>query len=186
MERKRKSKNVFKNVFLTQGERPYPCPLCPSRFADISNLHKHVKIHTGDKPYVCHCGKSYNQQSSLNTHKKTHLVATLVEKFLCTHCPKKFALEEDLTLHLRSHGVHSMFKCNFCEKEYELLNHMKRYLRFIIDEIFTFIRNFFCSHRRIHLNLQLKRSKFLWPEKIDDKTTNVSENDEEMKVDLDS
>lgn len=149
------------------GERPYPCTLCPSRFADISNLHKHVKIHTGDKPFVCHCGKSYNQQSSLNTHKKTHLVATLFETFLCTHCPKKFALEEDLTLHLRSHGINSMFKCNFCDKEYELLNHMK-------------------SHRRIHLNLQLKtREKFLWPEKINE-TNTVSDKSEAMKAELDS
>lgn len=130
------------------GERPYSCTLCPSRFADISNLHKHIKIHTGDKPFVCHCGKSYNQQSSLNTHKKTHLIATLFESFSCAYCPKKFALEEDLTLHIRSHGVNSMFKCNFCDKEYELLNHMK-------------------SHRRIHLNLQLKRKRFVWPEKMD-------------------
>lgn len=130
------------------GERPYSCTLCPSRFADISNLHKHIKIHTGDKPFVCHCGKSYNQQSSLNTHKKTHLIATLFESFSCPYCPKKFALEEDLTLHIRSHGVNSMFKCNFCDKEYELLNHMK-------------------SHRRIHLNLQLKRKRFVWPEKMD-------------------
>ncbi|KAG4069020.1 hypothetical protein HA402_008331 [Bradysia odoriphaga] len=148
------------------GERPYPCTLCPSRFADISNLHKHIKIHTGSKPYVCHCGKSYNQQSSLNTHKKTHLVATLVEKFLCTHCPKKFALEEDLTLHLRSHGIHSMFKCSFCDKEYELLNHLR-------------------SHRRIHLNLHMKRSKFLWPEKMNE-TINGSDSVEAMNVQLES
>lgn len=50
---------------LFQGERPYPCSLCPSRFADISNLHKHIKIHTGDKPFVCHCGKSYNQVNEI-------------------------------------------------------------------------------------------------------------------------
>lgn len=160
-QQKMKAIRIF--LFL-QGERPYACTLCPSRFADISNLHKHTKIHTGAKPYVCHCGKSYNQQSSLNTHKKTHLVASLVEKYFCTHCPKKYALEEDLTLHLRSHGINSMFKCNFCDKEYELLNHLR-------------------SHRRIHLNLKQKRTKFLWPEKIT-MANDAAGNDEAIKVDL--
>lgn len=90
-------------------------------------------------PYKCAvCDRKFNQLSSLNSHKKSHIT---YKPFECVHCSKCFALEEDLTLHLRRlHGENRNFKCNLCDREYEQLNHFK-------------------SHRRLHLGREVSKDE---------------------------
>lgn len=90
-------------------------------------------------PYKCAvCDKKFNQLSSLNSHKKSHIT---YKAFECVHCSKCFAIEEDLTLHLRRlHGEKRNFKCNMCDREYEQLNHYK-------------------SHRRLHLGREVSKDE---------------------------
>ena len=38
-------------LILSSGEKPYSCPHCDRKFAQVANLRRHVRVHTGKRPY---------------------------------------------------------------------------------------------------------------------------------------
>ena len=52
----------------------HPCAVCRKSYLTKQHLQRHMLIHTGDKPFFCDiCGKRFNQQSTVKTHKMVHL-----------------------------------------------------------------------------------------------------------------
>ena len=79
------------------------------------------------KRFQCeHCGKSYKQKSSLNTHRRIH---TGEMPFKCEDCGKRFKQQVNLTYHKRIHSNEQPFECEDCGKRFRfakyLSNHKK-------------------------------------------------------------
>src|ERR1043165_4597746 len=56
----------------TENSKPYVCKYrgCKKKFAYLSGLRRHKRLHKGDKPYMCDepgCGKSYTEIGLLTT-----------------------------------------------------------------------------------------------------------------------
>jgi hypothetical protein len=68
---------------------------------------------TPDKPYICpvdQCGKSYDNPTSLQQHRKRHQL-----NFRCAMCEHRFAQQRDLDRHWKSahSSVQTSFPCEY-------------------------------------------------------------------------
>lgn len=91
------------------------CPHCGRFFSERSNFNRHLTIHTGERKFVCElCGASFNQWSSLYTHKFSHTNT----KYNCSLCPKSFNTPKSLGVHLRRHFDTNVYVCDTCGKQF--------------------------------------------------------------------
>ena len=53
-----------------EGEKPFECSTCTSKFSEKSKLNKHIaSVHEGKKPFECTiCNSKFSQKGNLNSH----------------------------------------------------------------------------------------------------------------------
>ncbi|KAK6762608.1 hypothetical protein RB195_023363 [Necator americanus] len=99
------------------GDRKYPCPICPRSFEKRDRLRIHIlHVHENHRPHLCTvCGKAFSQSSSLNKHLRIH---SGERPYKCTFCPKAFTASSILRTHVRQHSGEKPFKCAHCGKPF--------------------------------------------------------------------
>ncbi|CAJ0609760.1 unnamed protein product, partial [Cylicocyclus nassatus] len=91
------------------GDRKYPCPICPRSFEKRDRLRIHIlHVHENHRPHLCTvCGKAFSQSSSLNKHLRVH---SGERPYKCSFCPKAFTASSILRTHVRQHSGEKPFK----------------------------------------------------------------------------
>jgi uncharacterized Zn-finger protein len=57
----------------TDADKPYACPTCGKRFAEVSYVKKHQTVHTKERPFKCKlCYKSFSFLTNLIRHRSVH------------------------------------------------------------------------------------------------------------------
>ncbi|XP_029604897.1 uncharacterized protein LOC115191034, partial [Salmo trutta] len=57
----------------TDADKPYACPTCGKRFAEVNYVKKHQRVHTGVKPFSCtQCHMRFAQAGDLRRHQRVH------------------------------------------------------------------------------------------------------------------
>ena len=124
-------------VHLTKKE--FKCDLCPSTFAQNSNLKTHIDAtHFGvessrkkpisSKQFPCTlCSKSFTAKSSQKLHFDS---IHLLKKYSCNDCEKLFPSAAKVKMHAKNmHSIGDNFACDLCEKVFsykgQLKNHQK-------------------------------------------------------------
>ncbi len=125
--------NVKNRTWVPPEDRPYPCPVCPSRFSHEFSLRQHLKRHnptsysTTNTNTCAVCNKSFKREASLEKHLQTHLVGNQLKKvtqakrpmrnrkwvdvyrkkkaFSCDLCNSSFLLESTLIKHMKVHST---------------------------------------------------------------------------------
>ncbi|GMT04928.1 hypothetical protein PENTCL1PPCAC_27102 [Pristionchus entomophagus] len=100
-----------------QGDRKFPCPICPRSFEKRDRLRIHVlHVHENHRPHVCTvCTKRFSQSSSLNKHLRVH---SGERPYKCPFCTKSFTASSILRTHIRQHSGEKPFKCCHCGKAF--------------------------------------------------------------------
>ncbi|XP_050792700.1 zinc finger protein 34-like [Gopherus flavomarginatus] len=100
-----------------EWEKPYTCSVCGKSFIDNSSLNSHQRIRTGETPYMCYeCGKSFNQSSALSRHRRIHMGE---KPYGCSECGKSFCQRSDLITHQRTHTGEKPYMCSECGKSFK-------------------------------------------------------------------
>uniref|UniRef100_A0A4W5JT89 C2H2-type domain-containing protein n=1 Tax=Hucho hucho TaxID=62062 RepID=A0A4W5JT89_9TELE len=91
----------------TDADKPYACPTCGKRFAEVNYVKKHQRVHTGVKPFSCtQCHMRFAQAGDLRRHQRVH---TGEKPYSCPQCEKKFSRQYQLNVHLKVHTGEKLF-----------------------------------------------------------------------------
>ena len=134
-----KIKQVDAALKKLQGDKPYLCGECGSRFSTEDGLERHINYqHRGVKTQCDQCDKSFSDKHKLKRHINMKHTGTLV--FPCDYCEKKLIGKNSLKKHLFSH-VDPTIQCHICPHKSRSNYALKRHIEVVHGE-----KKFYCNH----------------------------------------
>ncbi|XP_055623176.1 transcription factor grauzone-like [Toxorhynchites rutilus septentrionalis] len=129
------SRHTWKTHRLTHSEvlplKKIQCPQCGSWHKNTESLLKHERTHNEHKrtQHVCpDCGKVAPTSNALRSHRV--YVHQLKPSHVCSVCGKAFKKDIALREHMSQHTGKRLYKCTYCEKEFNssanMFAHRKR------------------------------------------------------------
>ena len=111
-------------ILKDNGEKPYQCNQCPSKYANSGTLHRHKQTHADRPNFKCDiCEKWFQTDLTLYTHKISHLERTIK----CELCPLMFQSKARLTSHEKVHTGEKKYRCETCDKTFTQGASLKRH-----------------------------------------------------------
>ena len=109
-------------------EKTFECLICPSKFASMKNLKRHVEtVHEKKKPFQCSiCPSKFAEKIAL----KRHILSVHKGKrsYHCSFCPAKFNLNENLNRHYdKIHENKNPHECSICFTTLSSTANLKRH-----------------------------------------------------------
>ena len=116
-------------------EKTFECLICPSKFALMKNLKRHVEtVHEKKKPFQCSiCPSKFAEKIAL----KRHILSVHKGKrsYHCSFCPAKFNLNENLNRHYaKVHEKKNPNECSICFKKFGEKGTLNHHIRFVHEE----------------------------------------------------
>lgn len=96
--------HMKKHLDITERDRFY-CDLCQFQSVSKTSMRTHKRTEHSEvkKTWHCHCGKTFNQNSTYYTHVKS--VHEKLKPHECQHCPKAFFDKSQLRNHFKAQHV---------------------------------------------------------------------------------
>ncbi|XP_055901821.1 zinc finger protein 729-like [Eupeodes corollae] len=105
------------------------CDLCEETFFSTQALRLHRRVqHIATKEFRCRkCPSSYNFESNLILHLASHVPTCSTNK-QCPECKMVFKRISSFKGHLKTHQTSDRFKCNRCDKEFDLKGYYEQHM----------------------------------------------------------
>ena len=109
------------------GAEALTCEVCVKTFSSSSTLNKHKRYHMVSKKYKCHaCNVCFKQKSHLANHLIMH---TKDKRFMCKLCSTLFGRISDLRCHVKTvHNAEKTFPCTYCSKKFKTVKILNKHV----------------------------------------------------------
>ena len=107
-------------------KKNFECSYCGRTFTQNFTLNKHMQLHTGQFSYYCEsCRKGFNNSGNYKAHIRAHEGL----KYHCEYCSKTYMDKQKLKYHMSVHTGQYKFKCNTCEKGFNIASEYNTHLK---------------------------------------------------------
>ena len=166
--------NLRKHMGLVHdGEKPFACRECDTRFSLKRNLTQHMLIH---KLFACsNCSKSFRSKIRLSNHMIEHHEVSLdgkpttldrvTKSFVCPECGKMLKNKMNLKRHMIIHVGGKPFICTVCMKGFPNKSTLKNHARTHTGEkpfVCTICDNRFTTNGYLKLHIEIHNGEKLF------------------------
>ena len=121
---------LIRHISSHLNKKQFKCNECEKSFNQISSLKSHKQqIHSNDRPFICPVSECGKRFKCKKDLNSHQRCHSNERPFICDQigCQMKFKTKHYLLLHKRIHSNHKPYKCDECGKRFRQMAHLKRH-----------------------------------------------------------